>query len=68
MRVRHVPALPYREVSAAIVTLHDSRGWVGAKLVFEFQAAPRWRGGGPPATRDEFDLGAMKWTIPDTRM
>ncbi len=43
-----MPALPYREVSAAIVALHDSRGWVGAKLAFEFQvltAARRQRFG-----------------------
>ena len=37
VKVRHMPALPYREVSGAIAAVHASRGWVGAKLAFEFQ-------------------------------
>ena len=37
VKVRHMPALPYREVASAIAAVHASRGWVGAKLAFEFQ-------------------------------
>ena len=37
VKVRHMPALPYREVPAAIAAVHASRGWIGAKLAFEFQ-------------------------------
>ena len=69
VRVRHMPALPYREVPAAIAAVHASRGWIGAKLAFEFQV---FTAAGSSevrlATWDEFDLGAMVWTVPDTRM
>ena len=69
VRVRHMPALPYREVSAAIAAVHASRGWVGAKLTFEFQVLTAARSAEVRlATWDEFDLGAMMWTVPDTRM
>ena len=69
VRVRHMPALPYREVAAAIAAVHASRGWVGAKLAFEFQVLTAARSAEVRlATWDEFDLGAMMWTVPDTRM
>ena len=69
VKVRHMPALPYREVSGAIAAVHASRGWVGAKLAFEFQVLTAARSAEVRlATWDEFDLGALMWTIPDTRM
>ena len=69
VKVRHMPALPYREVAGAIAAVHASRGWVGAKLAFEFQVLTAARSAEVRlATWDEFDLGAMMWTIPDTRM
>ena len=69
VKVRHMSALPYREVSSAIAAVHASRGWVGAKLAFEFQVLTVARSSEVRlATWDEFDLGARMWTIPDTRM
>ena len=69
VKVRHMPALPHGEVSAAIAAVHASRGWVGAKLAFEFQVLTAARSAEVRlATWDEFDLGAMMWTVPDTRM
>ena len=64
-----MPALPYREVPAAIAAVHDSGGWVGAKLAFEFQVLTAARSAEVRlATWEEFDLGAMMWTVPATRM
>ena len=55
----------YREVSAAIAAVYASRGWVGAKLAFEFQVLTAARSAEVRlATWDEFDLGAMMWTVP----
>ena len=69
VKVRHMPALPYREVPAAIAADHASRGWIGAKLAFEFQVLTVARSAEVRlATWDEFDFGAMMWTVPDTRM
>ena len=69
VKVRHMPALPYREVAGAVAAVHASRGWVGAKLAFEFQVLTAARSAEVRlATWDEFDLGALMWTIPDTRM
>ena len=69
VKVRHMPALPYREVPAAIAAVHASRGWIGAKLAFEFQVLTAARSAEVRlATWDEFDLGAMMWTVSDTRM
>ena len=69
VKVRHMPALPYREVPAAIAAVHASRGWIGAMLAFEFQVLTAARAAEVRlATWDEFDLGAMMWTVPDTRM
>ena len=69
VKVRHMPALPYGEVAAAIAAVHASRGWIGAKLAFEFQVLTAARSAEVRlATWDEFDLGAMMWTVPATRM
>ena len=69
VKVRHMPALPYCEVPAAIAAVHASRGWIGAKLAFEFQVLTAARSAEVRlATWDEFDLGAMMWTVSDPRM
>ena len=69
VKVRHMPALPYRVAAGAIAAVHASRGWSGAKLAFEFQVLTAARSAEVRlATWDEVDLGAMMWTIPDTRM
>ena len=67
--VRHMRALPHREVAAALEKILASRSTHAVKLVFDFlvvTAAPsgemrlaRWK---------EFDLAGRVWTIPVERM
>ena len=67
--VRHMPALPYREVAGAIAAVQASRSTPAVKLAFEFLVLTAARSGEVRlATRDEMDLEAAVWTVPGTRM
>ena len=67
--VRHMPALPYREVAAAIRAVHASRAWLGTKLAFEFLVLTAARSGEVRlATWHELDLTSAVWTVPADHM
>ena len=67
--VRHMRALPHREVAAAISTVQASDAAEAVKLAFEFLVltAARW-GEVRWARWTEMDTSARVWTIPATRM
>ncbi len=67
--VRHMEALPHREVAAAIATVQASQAWTGTKLAFEFLVLTAARSGEVRGARwDEMDTADHVWTIPATRM
>ena len=67
--VEHMPALPHREVAAAIAAMRSSARLPGASLAFEFLVltAARWS-----EVRDadwaEMDAAGRVWTVPARRM
>ena len=67
--VRHMRALPHRDVAAAIATVRASNAAEGVKLAFEFLVltAARW-GEVRGARWDEMDTTDHVWTVPATRM
>ena len=67
--VKHRKALSHTEVAEAILTVRNSRAWVGTRLAFEFLVLTAARSAEVRlATWREIDLVARVWTIPDTRM
>ena len=67
--VRHMPALPHRDVAAAIGTVRASRSTRAVKLAFEFLVLTAARSGEARlATWDEIDTAGRVWTIPAERM
>ena len=68
-QIRHMPALPYGEVGAALAGVRVSQAWTGTKLAFELLVLTAARSGEVRmATWDEFDLDASVWTVPAARM
>ena len=68
-RIRHMPALPYGEVGAALAGVRVSQAWTGTKLAFELLVLTAARSGEVRlATWEEFDLAASVWTVPAARM
>ena len=67
--VRHMRALPHREVAAAIRTVRGSTALPAAKLAFEFLVltAARW-GEVRGAEWEEIDRTGGVWTVPARRM
>ena len=67
--VRHLQALPHREVVAAIRTVRGSTALGAARLAFEFLVltAARW-GEVRGAEWEEIDRDGRVWTIPARRM
>ena len=67
--VRHMRALPHREVAAAVETVRASTSAPAVKLLFEFLVLTASRSGEVRlATWAEMDTKAHVWTIPATRM
>ena len=68
-RIRHMPALPYGGVGAALAGVRVSQAWTGTKLAFELLVLTAARSGEVRlATWEEFDLAASVWTVPAARM
>ncbi len=66
--VRHMRALPHREVAAAIRRVHATATWPAVKLAFEFLVLTVARSGEVrAATWDEMDLHAAVWVLPAAR-
>ncbi len=67
--VRHLRALPHRDVASAVATVRASDAAEAVKLAFEFLVltAARW-GEVRGARWDEMDTSAHVWTIPALRM
>ena len=67
--VRHMRALPHREVAGAIERVRSSRAWTGTKLAFEFLVLTAARSGEVRgALWGEMDMEAHVWAIPADRM
>ena len=67
--MRHIPALPHRDVAAAVATVRASHGAEAVKLAFEFLMLTAARCGevrGPAWT--EIDTADRLWTIAAQRM
>ena len=63
--VRHMRALPHREVADAIRRMHATSAPTAVKLAFEFLVLTAARSGEVrAATWDEMDLDAAVWTMP----
>lgn len=66
-RIRHHPALPYKNINAFITTLRKQKG--SAPLALEFLILTAGRTGEvTKATWSEIDLDNRVWTVPGTRM
>jgi len=67
--VRHMRALPHRDVAAALSTVQASNAAEAVKLAFEFLilTAARW-GEVRGARWNEMDTSAHVWTVPAARM
>ena len=67
--VRHMRALPHREVAAALATVRTSGAPPAVTLAFEFLVLTAARSGEVRlAAWDEMDTADHVWTIPATRM
>ena len=67
--VRHMRALPHRDVAAAVQTVRASRSTRAVKLAFEFLVFTAARSAEVRlATWDEMDTAGRVWTVPATRM
>ena len=67
--VRHMRALPHRDVAAAIETVRASRSTGAVKLAFEFLVVTAARSGEVRlATWEEMNVAGRVWTIPAERM
>ena len=68
-RVRHMPALPHREVAAAVAAVRGSGARPVVKLAFEFLVLTAGRSGEVRgAAWAEMDLAGRVWTVPAARM
>ena len=67
--VRHMRALPHRDVAEALEAVRASKATTVLKLAFEFLVLTAARSGEVRlAPRDEIDTTGRVWTIPATRM
>ncbi len=67
--VRHMRALPHRDVATAIETVRSSKATRAVKLAFELLVLTAVRSGEVRlATWDEMDVAGRVWTIPAMRM
>ena len=67
--VRHMRALPHRDVAAALETVRASRSTRAVKLAFEFLVVTAARSGEVRlATWEEINVAGRVWTIPAERM
>ena len=67
--VRHMPALPHREVAGAVAAVRGSGARPVVKLAFEFLVLTAGRSGEVRGAEwREVDEGAAVWTIPASRM
>ena len=67
--VRHMRALPHRDVAAAVETVRASRATRAVKLAFEFLVVTAARSGEVRlATWEEMNVVGRVWTIPAERM
>ena len=67
--VRHMRALPHRDVAAALETVRASRSTRAVKLAFEFLVVTAARSGEVRlATWEEMNMAGRVWTIPAERM
>ena len=67
--VRHMRALPHRDVAAALETIRASRATRAVKLALEFLVVTAARSGEVRlATWDEMNVAGRVWTVPATRM
>ncbi len=67
--VRHMRALPHRDVAAAVETVRASRSTRAVKLAFEFLVVTATRSGEVRlATWEEMNVAGRVWTIPAERM
>ena len=67
--VRHMRALPHRDVAAAVETVQASRSTRAVKLAFEFLVVTATRSGEVRlATWEEMNVAGRVWTIPAERM
>ena len=67
--VRHMRALPHRDVAAALETVRASRSTRAVKLAFEFLIVTATRSGEVRlATWEEMNVAGRVWTIPAERM
>ncbi len=67
--VRHMRALPHRDVAAAVKTVRASRARQPVKLAFEFLVVTAARSGEVRlATWEEMDVAGRVWTVPAERM
>ena len=65
----HHPALPYKDLPAALQAVRESTASVTVKLAFEMLALTACRSGEVRGmVWDEVNLGEATWTIPGTRM
>ena len=67
--VRHMRALPHRDVAAAVATVRASKATRAVKLAFEFLVVTATRSGEVRlATWEEMNVAGRVWTIPAERM
>ena len=67
--VRHMRALPHRDVAAAVETVRASRSTQAVKLAFELLVVTATRSGEVRlATWEEMNVAGRVWTIPAERM
>ena len=67
--VRHMRALPHRDVAAALATVRASRATRAVKLAFEFLVVTATRSGEVRlATWEEMNVAGRVWTSPAERM
>ena len=67
--VRHMPALPHREVAAAVAAVRATRVRPVVRLAFEFLVLTAARSGEVRGARwAEMDLAGRVWTVPAGRM
>ena len=67
--VRHMRALPHRDVAAALETVRASKSTRAVKLAFEFLVVTAARSGEVRlATWEEMNVAGRVWTIPAERM
>ena len=67
-KVTHQRALPHAEVARALAKVRRSRGWIGARLAFEYMALTATRSGEARGVLwSEIDTERAVWEIPAER-